>query len=64
MFDLFCDRGYFSLDLILRKRQITKAQLLALQVGRLKDQGKAAFQHISIQSSWLAALHLNGICRA
>ena len=28
--------------------EITKAQLLALQVGRLKDQGKAAFQHISM----------------
>jgi hypothetical protein len=28
LFDLFCDRGYFSLDLILRKRQITKAQLI------------------------------------
>jgi glutaryl-CoA dehydrogenase len=28
--------------------EITKAQLLSLQVGRLKDQGKAAFQHISM----------------
>ena len=28
--------------------EITKAQLLALQVGRLKDQGKAEFQHISM----------------
>jgi len=28
--------------------EITKAQLLALQVGRLKDQGKAGFQHISM----------------
>jgi len=28
--------------------EITKAQLLALQVGRLKDQGKARFQHISM----------------
>jgi len=28
--------------------EITKAQLLALQIGRLKDQGKAAFQHISM----------------
>lgn len=28
--------------------EITKAQLLALQVGRLKDLGKAAFQHISM----------------
>src|SRR6201998_4606124 len=27
--------------------EITKAQLLSLQLGRLKDQGKAAFQHIS-----------------
>ena len=28
--------------------EITKAQLLALQVGRLKDQGRARFQHISM----------------
>lgn len=28
--------------------EITKAQLLALQIGRLKDQGKAGFQHISM----------------
>jgi glutaryl-CoA dehydrogenase len=28
--------------------EITKAQLLALQVGRLKDEGKAGFQHISM----------------
>jgi glutaryl-CoA dehydrogenase len=28
--------------------EISKAQLLALQVGRLKDQGKAGFQHISM----------------
>ena len=28
--------------------EITKAQLLALQVGRLKDKGKAEFQHISM----------------
>ena len=28
--------------------EITKAQLLALQVGRLKDLGNAAFQHISM----------------
>jgi glutaryl-CoA dehydrogenase len=28
--------------------EITKAQLLALQVGRLKDQGKAKFQHVSM----------------
>jgi glutaryl-CoA dehydrogenase len=29
-------------------REITKAQLLALQVGRLKDQGKAKAHHISM----------------
>jgi glutaryl-CoA dehydrogenase len=28
--------------------EITKAQLLALQVGRLKDAGRAQFQHISM----------------
>ena len=28
--------------------EITKAQLLALQVGRLKDEGRAGFQHISM----------------
>jgi len=37
--------------------EITKAQLLALQVGRLKDQGKAAHQHISMakrNNVWMA----------
>ncbi|HEY4381523.1 MAG TPA: acyl-CoA dehydrogenase family protein [Acidobacteriaceae bacterium] len=37
--------------------EITKAQLLALQVGRLKDKGKAAFQHISMAKKnnvWMA----------
>ena len=37
--------------------EITKAQLLALQVGRLKDQGKAEFQHISMlkkNNVWMA----------
>ncbi len=37
--------------------EITKAQLLSLQVGRLKDQGKAAFQHISMakrNNVWMA----------
>jgi glutaryl-CoA dehydrogenase len=29
-------------------REITKGQLLALQAGRLKDQGKLAAQHISL----------------
>ena len=28
--------------------EITKAQLLALQVGRLKDQGRADFAHVSM----------------
>ncbi len=37
--------------------EITKAQLLVLQVGRLKDQGKAAHQHISMakrNNVWMA----------
>jgi glutaryl-CoA dehydrogenase len=37
--------------------EITKAQLLALQVGRLKDQGKAGYQHISMakrNNVWMA----------
>ena len=28
--------------------EITKAQLLSFQLGRLKDKGKAEFQHISM----------------
>ncbi len=37
--------------------EITKAQLLVLQVGRLKDQGKAGHQHISMakrNNVWMA----------
>jgi glutaryl-CoA dehydrogenase len=37
--------------------EVTKAQLLALQVGRLKDLGKAGFQHISMAKKnnvWMA----------
>jgi glutaryl-CoA dehydrogenase len=37
--------------------EITKAQLLSLQLGRLKDQGRAAFQHISMAKKnnvWMA----------
>jgi glutaryl-CoA dehydrogenase len=37
--------------------EITKAQLLALQVGRLKDQGRAGHQHISMAKKnnvWMA----------
>src|SRR5581483_6018551 len=37
--------------------EITKAQLLALQAGRLKDQGKAGHQHISMakrNNVWMA----------
>jgi glutaryl-CoA dehydrogenase len=37
--------------------EITKAQLLSLQVGRLKDLGKAQFQHISMakrNNVWMA----------
>ena len=37
--------------------EITKAQLLVLQVGRLKDQGKASFEHVSMakrNNVWMA----------
>jgi glutaryl-CoA dehydrogenase len=37
--------------------EITKAQLLSLQLGRLKDQGKVEFQHISMAKKnnvWMA----------
>ncbi|MGC2545624.1 MAG: acyl-CoA dehydrogenase family protein [Silvibacterium sp.] len=37
--------------------EITKAQLLALQVGRLKDEGKVSFEHISMakrNNVWMA----------
>jgi glutaryl-CoA dehydrogenase len=37
--------------------EITKAQLLSLQVGRLKDAGKVEFQHISMakrNNVWMA----------
>jgi glutaryl-CoA dehydrogenase len=37
--------------------EITKAQLLALQVGRLKDQGKVGYQHVSMakrNNVWMA----------
>lgn len=37
--------------------EITKAQLLSFQTGRLKDQGKVAFQHISMAKKnnvWMA----------
>jgi glutaryl-CoA dehydrogenase len=37
--------------------EITKAQLLSLQLGRLKDKGKAEFQHISMAKKnnvWMA----------
>jgi glutaryl-CoA dehydrogenase len=39
--------------------EITKAQLLSLQVGRLKDQGKAAFQHISMAKKNNVAMALD-----
>jgi glutaryl-CoA dehydrogenase len=49
----FDDRPIASHQLIQAKfadmiTEITKAQLLALQVGRLKDQGRADFAHISM----------------
>ena len=37
--------------------EISKAQLLALQVGRLKDQGRAGYQHVSMakrNNVWMA----------
>jgi len=37
--------------------EITKAQLLSLQIGRLKDEGKVQFQHISMakrNNVWMA----------
>jgi len=58
----FRDQPIASHQLIQQKlvwmvTEITKAQLLALQVGRLKDQGKARFQHISMlkkNNVWMA----------
>jgi glutaryl-CoA dehydrogenase len=58
----FCNQPLASHQLIQEKltwmvTEITKAQLLSLQVGRLKDQGKAAFQHISMAKKnnvWMA----------
>ncbi|MEQ1946408.1 MAG: acyl-CoA dehydrogenase family protein [Bryobacteraceae bacterium] len=49
----FDDRPIASHQLVQEKladmiTEITKAQLLALQVGRLKDQGKADFAHVSM----------------
>ncbi|HYM09096.1 MAG TPA: acyl-CoA dehydrogenase family protein, partial [Bryobacterales bacterium] len=44
-------------DLVWMISEITKAQLLALHVGRLKDQGNAAFSHISLlkrNNVWMA----------
>ena len=39
--------------------EITKAQLLSLQVGRLKDQGKSGFQHISMAKKNNVAMALD-----
>jgi len=58
----FRDQPIASHQLIQQKlvwmvTEITKAQLLALQVGRLKDQGKARFQHVSMlkkNNVWMA----------
>ena len=58
----FRDQPIASHQLIQQKlawmiTEITKAQLLALQVGRLKDQGKAKFQHVSMlkkNNVWMA----------
>jgi glutaryl-CoA dehydrogenase len=49
----FDDRPIASHQLVQEKladmiTEITKAQLLALHVGRLKDQGKADFAHVSM----------------
>jgi len=58
----FRDQPIASHQLVQQKlvwmiNEITKAQLLALQVGRLKDQGKARPQHISMakrNNVWMA----------
>lgn len=58
----FHDKPIASHQLIQEKlawmiTEITKAQLLALQVGRLKDQGKVEHQHISMakrNNIWMA----------
>jgi glutaryl-CoA dehydrogenase len=58
----FRDQAIASHQLVQEKlvwmiSEITKAQLLALQVGRLKDAGKAAHQHISMakrNNVWMA----------
>ena len=58
----FHDRPIASHQLVQEKlvwmiSEITKAQLLALHLGRLKDRGKTAFQHISMakrNNAWMA----------
>jgi len=58
----FADRPIASHQLVQAElawmiTEITKAQLLALHVGRLKDQGKADFSHISMlkrNNVWMA----------
>jgi glutaryl-CoA dehydrogenase len=58
----FDDRPIASHQLVQEKlawmiTEITKAQLLALQVGRLKDAGKSGHQHISMtkrNNVWMA----------
>jgi glutaryl-CoA dehydrogenase len=58
----FADRPVASHQLVQEElawmiTEITKAQLLALHVGRLKDQGKADFAHISMlkrNNVWMA----------
>src|ERR1039458_1786893 len=58
----FDDRPIASHQLVQEKlawmlTEITKAQLLSLQVGRLKDAGKVQFQHISMakrNNVWMA----------
>ncbi len=58
----FHDRPIASHQLVQEKlvwmlNEITKGQLLALQVGRLKDKGKVAHQHISMakrNNVWMA----------
>ncbi|MBI4465944.1 MAG: acyl-CoA dehydrogenase family protein [Acidobacteria bacterium] len=58
----FANRPIASHQLVQEKlvwmlTEITKGQLLALQVGRLKDQGKASFAHVSMlkkNNVWVA----------
>ena len=57
-FEFMVDHGAYVQDkLTWMISEITKAQLLVLQVGRLKDAGKVQHQHISMakrNNVWMA----------